>query len=42
MLRIKQEALALDLGDDWNQKKVSLLEQKETIKTSYWKKYPKY
>ncbi|WP_336687930.1 helix-turn-helix transcriptional regulator [Chryseobacterium bernardetii] len=31
MLGIKQEALALDLGDDWNQKKVSLLEQKETI-----------
>ena len=35
MLRIKQEALALDLGDDWNQKKVSLLKQKETIKTNY-------
>ncbi|WP_079242488.1 helix-turn-helix domain-containing protein [Chryseobacterium indologenes] len=31
MLGIKQEALALDLGDDWNQKKVSLLEQKEII-----------
>ena len=31
MLGIKQEALAFDLGDDWNQKKVSLLEQKETI-----------
>ena len=31
MLGIKQEALALDLGDDWSQKKVSLLEQKETI-----------
>ncbi|UCA61371.1 helix-turn-helix domain-containing protein [Chryseobacterium rhizoplanae] len=31
MLGIKQEALALDLGDDWNQKKVSLLEQKEVI-----------
>lgn len=31
MLGIKQEALALDLGDDWNQKKISLLEQKETI-----------
>lgn len=33
MLGIKQEALAFDLGDDWNQKKVSLLEQKETIDT---------
>nr|WP_314497919.1 helix-turn-helix transcriptional regulator [uncultured Chryseobacterium sp.] len=31
MLGIKQEALAFDLGDEWNQKKVSLLEQKETI-----------
>nr|WP_314497140.1 helix-turn-helix transcriptional regulator [uncultured Chryseobacterium sp.] len=31
MLGIKQEALAFDLGDDWNQKKVSLLEQKEVI-----------
>jgi transcriptional regulator with XRE-family HTH domain len=33
MLGIKQEALAFDLGDDWNQKKISLLEQKETIDT---------
>ncbi|MGN7788058.1 helix-turn-helix domain-containing protein [Niabella sp. 22666] len=31
MLGIKQEALAYELGDDWNQKKISLLEQKETI-----------
>jgi len=31
MLGIKQEALALDLGDDWNQKKISLLEQKEVV-----------
>jgi transcriptional regulator with XRE-family HTH domain len=31
MLGIKQDALASDLGDDWNQQKVSLLEQKETI-----------
>ena len=31
MLGIKQEALAFDLGDDWNQKKVSLLEAKEII-----------
>src|SRR5690606_23629275 len=31
MLGIKQEGLAYDLGDDWNQKKISLLEQKETI-----------
>jgi transcriptional regulator with XRE-family HTH domain len=31
MLNIKQEGLAISLGDDWNQKKVSLLEQKEVI-----------
>ena len=31
MLGIKQEALAYELGDDWNQKKVSLLEQKDKI-----------
>jgi len=31
ILGIKQDALAADLGDDWNQQKVSLLEQKETI-----------
>ncbi|AZA56144.1 helix-turn-helix domain-containing protein [Chryseobacterium shandongense] len=31
MLGIKQEALAFDLGDEWNQKKISLLEQKEEI-----------
>src|SRR6185437_2253529 len=31
MLGVKQEALAAGLGDDWSQKKVSLLEQKETI-----------
>jgi transcriptional regulator with XRE-family HTH domain len=28
---MKQEALALELGDDWNQKKISLLEGKETV-----------
>lgn len=31
MLGIKQEALAYELGEDWNQKKISLLEQKESI-----------
>jgi transcriptional regulator with XRE-family HTH domain len=31
MLGIKQEGLALELGDEWNQRKVSLLEQKEVI-----------
>ena len=34
MMGIKQDALAYELGDDWNQQKVSLLEQKETIDTS--------
>jgi len=31
VLGIKQEALAFDLGEDWNQKKISLLEQKDVI-----------
>lgn len=31
MLGIKQDALAVELGDDWNQQRISLLEQKETI-----------
>ncbi|WP_179415966.1 helix-turn-helix transcriptional regulator [Mucilaginibacter sp. E4BP6] len=31
MLGLKQEALALALGDDWSQKRVSLLEAKDTI-----------
>lgn len=31
MLGLKQEGLAMELGDDWNQKKVSLLEAKEEI-----------
>ena len=31
MLGIKQDTLAYELGDDWNQQKISLLEQKETI-----------
>ncbi|SFQ02446.1 helix-turn-helix domain-containing protein [Parafilimonas terrae] len=31
MLGIKQDALAAELGDDWNQQKISLLEQKETL-----------
>ena len=34
MLGIKQEALAYQLGEDWNQKKISLLEQKEEIEAS--------
>ncbi len=31
MLGIKQDALVWELGEDWNQQKVSLIEQKETI-----------
>ncbi|WP_027386743.1 helix-turn-helix domain-containing protein [Chryseobacterium gregarium] len=31
MLGIKQEALAFDLGEEWNQKKISLLEQKDIV-----------
>jgi len=38
MLGIKQEALAFDLGDDWNQKKISILEQKEVVEEALLKK----
>lgn len=31
MLGIKQEALAYELGEEWTQKKISLLEQKELL-----------
>jgi transcriptional regulator with XRE-family HTH domain len=31
MLGVKQDALALELGEEWNQRKISLLEQKEVI-----------
>ncbi|WP_041779435.1 helix-turn-helix domain-containing protein [Belliella baltica] len=31
MLGIKQEVLAYELGEDWSQKKISLLEQREII-----------
>lgn len=37
MLGIKQDALAYELGDDWNQKKVSLLEQKEALEPALLK-----
>jgi len=38
MLGIKQEALAFDLGEEWNQKKISLLEQKDVIEDPLLKK----
>ncbi|MCF2497937.1 XRE family transcriptional regulator [Dyadobacter chenhuakuii] len=31
MMSVKQDALAFELGEDWNQQKVSLLEQREKI-----------
>ena len=31
MLGIKQEVLAYELGEEWSQKKISLLEQKEEV-----------
>ncbi len=37
MLNIKQEGLAYDLGEDWNQKKISLLEQKDVIEENLLK-----
>ena len=38
MLGIKQDALAYELGEGWNQQKISLLEQKETIEMPLLKK----
>ena len=37
MLGVKQEALAFDLGNDWNQKKISMLEQKDVIEDNLLK-----
>jgi len=37
MLNIKQEALAYDLGEEWNQKKISMLEQKDVIEENLLK-----
>lgn len=37
MLGIKQEALAYDLGEEWNQKKISMLEQKDIIEDNLLK-----
>jgi transcriptional regulator with XRE-family HTH domain len=31
LLALKQDALAFELGEDWNQQKISLLEQREKI-----------
>jgi transcriptional regulator with XRE-family HTH domain len=31
MMSVKQDTLAFELGEDWNQQKISLLEQKEKI-----------
>lgn len=31
MLRLKQEDLAIELGEEWNHRKISLLEQKEVV-----------
>ncbi|WP_294306647.1 helix-turn-helix transcriptional regulator [uncultured Chryseobacterium sp.] len=38
MLGIKQEALAFDLGEDWNQKKISILEQKLVVEEALLQK----
>jgi transcriptional regulator with XRE-family HTH domain len=38
MLGLKQEALAAELGDEWTQKKVSLLEAKESVESGLLKR----
>jgi transcriptional regulator with XRE-family HTH domain len=42
MLGIKQEALAIELGEDWNQGKVLLLEQKEEVEVELLERIAKY
>lgn len=42
MLGIKQEALAIELGEDWNQRKVSILEQKEEVEEELLERIAKY
>jgi len=37
MLGIKRDALAWELGEDWNQQRISLLEQRETIEDTILK-----
>ncbi|UOE47395.1 helix-turn-helix domain-containing protein [Mucilaginibacter sp. SMC90] len=37
MMGLKQEALAIALGEEWSQKRVSLLEQKEVIEENLLK-----
>lgn len=37
MLGIKQEALAAELGEEWTQKKISVMEQKASIETDLLK-----
>ena len=41
MLGIKQEALAIELGEDWTQRRISLLEQKEEIEPEILKQVAK-
>lgn len=40
MLGIKQDALTYELGEGWDQQKISLLEQKETIELPFWNRFP--
>lgn len=42
MLKIKKEALAIELGEEWNQKKSSLLKQKEIIEDPLLKRFLKF
>ena len=38
MMGVKQDALAIELGDDWNQRKVSMLEAKAEIEPALLEK----
>jgi len=41
MMQMKQDALAYELGEDWNQQKVSILEQKKPSMHLYLHMQPK-
>lgn len=42
MLGIKQEALAIELGEEWNQRKISILEQKEEVEENILERIAQY
>ncbi len=42
ILGLNHEGLTYVLGEDWSQRRVSLLEQKKILMIIYWSRYLKY